>query len=508
MADEIDAPSPDGAERVVRGDQKDTLGRIDRAGSIDLDRARRKDMKPKTILFMAALGLSVSLLLISCGGSTAQQTAAPTPTSGVGVTAETSEPQATSALEGDRDQEAPGSAGLMETAVTRAPEPTATPGPVTEVVTEFTTSAGLTSDAFLGLSADDWINLGISLLIVFIGYLAGTWLIRSLLSRAVSRTPTKVDDKLLTATGDDLRWLVVLLALDIATGRLAFLGTNLKSSLGDVYFIAALLLVLRLTWRLIDVADAAGREWAISEGSEEQLAPVFALLVRACRFTAVIAGASILLAHFGVDIAALTVVIGLFILAVALAARGTIADVIAGIIIFVDQPYRVGDRIEIESVGTWGDVVTIGLRSTHIVTRDNRMFVVPNSIIGTNQVINYSYPDPTYRVQTHVGIAYDADVETARLIITDTVRQVEGVMPDKPVEALFNEMGDSAMIFRVRWWLESYSDMRHSIDRVHTALKAALDAAGIQMPFPTQSVDLEIGQEAAERFSKAFREPG
>ena len=136
------------------------------------------------------------------------------------------------------------------------------------------------------------------------------------------------------------------------------------------------------------------------------------------------------------------------------------------------------------------------------------MMIVPNSHIGQNQMVNYSYPDPRYLVERQVGLAYGTDVETARHVIIDTVRQVEGVMPDKPVEALFNEMGDSAMIFRVRWWLESYSDMRHSIDRVHTALKAALDAAGIQMPFPTQSVDLEIGQEAAERFSKAFREPG
>jgi small-conductance mechanosensitive channel len=63
------------------------------------------------------------------------------------------------------------------------------------------------------------------------------------------------------------------------------------------------------------------------------------------------------------------------------------------------------------------------------------------------------------------------------------------------------------MIFRVRWWIESYTGRRRSIDRAHTALQAALNTEGIAAPFPTQSLDLEIGQKTTERLSKAFREP-
>ncbi|NIV35873.1 MAG: mechanosensitive ion channel, partial [Anaerolineae bacterium] len=73
----------------------------------------------------------------------------------------------------------------------------------------------------------------------------------------------------------------------------------------------------------------------------------------------------------------------------------------------------------------------------------NRVVIVPNSVIGTNQVINYSYPDPRYRIETHVGIAYGSDIETARRVIVDTVRQMEGVLPDDPVDVLYVEMGDS-----------------------------------------------------------------
>lgn len=74
----------------------------------------------------------------------------------------------------------------------------------------------------------------------------------------------------------------------------------------------------------------------------------------------------------------------------------------------------------------------------------------------------------------------------------DAVRHVEGVLPDRPVEALYIEMGDWAMVFRVRWWIESYVDTRRVIDRVHTALQRALDEAGIDCPYPTQSLTVQV----------------
>jgi MscS family membrane protein len=173
-----------------------------------------------------------------------------------------------------------------------------------------------------------------------------------------------------------------------------------------------------------------------------------------------------------------------------LAAKDTVSDAISGFIILVDRPFRIGDRIEIQEAGTWGDVVDIGLRTTRIRTRDNRMVIVPNSVIGSNQVINYTYPDPRYRIQTHVGVAYGTDIERAREAIVAAVSRVEGVLLDRPVDALYIEMGESAMIFRVRWWIESYVDTRRMFDRVHTVLQKALDQAGIESPFPTTNVNL------------------
>ena len=402
---------------------------------------------------------------------------------------------------------APTPTGLLEDVVpSRTPEPTATPGVIEQEVERLTEAVGIEEASFLGLSAADWINLAVSLLLVLVGYLIGTWVIRRLLVRIVQRTDTDFDDRFLAAIGSDVRWLVVLFTLHFATLRLTFVSAGVKAFLKDAYVVVGLLLTAVIVIKLIDLAGDWARERALAEDREGQLEPLILLLTRVGRVLVVIVGVIVLLSYFGVNITGFAALLGIGGLALSLAAQDTIADAIAGFIILVDQPFRIGDRIEIQGEGTWGDVVDIGLRTTRIRTRDNRLVIVPNSTISKNQVINYTFPDPRYRIQTHVGIGYGTDIEMARKLIIDKVRQIDGVLPDKPVDALYVEMGDSAMVFRVRWWIGSYEDTRRMFDRVHTALQHALDEAGIDCPFPTQTLNLQVGQAALEQVSLTLGE--
>jgi small-conductance mechanosensitive channel len=402
----------------------------------------------------------------------------------------------------------PESTGLLEEiAPTRTPVPTATPGMIAREINRAIANTALERTQLLGLSVSDWLSLAVSLVVVVIGYLLGTWLIRRLLPRLAQRTPTQFDNQVLEGVGPDLRWLVVLFLLGFATQRLQFVSVAVKSMLADTYFVLGLAILLHIMWRLVDLADEWYREHFAQQGRLAQLDPVLTLLVRLGRVLVGVLGLTILLSHFGIDVTAFAAALGIGGLAISLAARDTIADAIAGFIILVDRPFRIGDRIEIEELGTWGDVIDIGLRTTRIRTRDNRMVIVPNSIIGSNQVINYTYPDPQYRIQTHVGVAYGTNIEAARQVMIQAVRHVAGVLQDKPVDALYIEMGNSAMIFRVRWWIESYIDTRRMFDRVHTALQEALDEAGIESPYPIQEVRLHASSEADTPPSQLLRQP-
>jgi MscS family membrane protein len=374
----------------------------------------------------------------------------------------------------------------------RTPVPTATPGPIQKRVAEMARSAGLSRLVFLGLSIEEWINLAISLGIVLAAYLAATWLLWGPLRRLVRGTKSKFDDHALTAVGPHIRWLIVILCLSFATSRLGFVSVEVKQVLSDTYFLAGSILLIVMGFRLINLGFALYREHVVPPTDLDRLDPLLTLVRRIVIVFLIMASAIVILSHFGVNVTALTASLGLAGLALSLAAQDTLSDAISGFIILIDQPFRVGDRIEIAGEDTWGDVVEIGTRTTRIRTRDNRMVVVPNSMIGKSQVVNYTFPDPEYRVETHLGIGYGTDIEEARRIIVETVRHVPGVLPDRPVDALYDEIGDSAMIFRVRWWIESYMDTRQVYDRVHTALQKALDTAGIDMPFPTQTVNVRL----------------
>jgi small-conductance mechanosensitive channel len=184
--------------------------------------------------------------------------------------------------------------------------------------------------------------------------------------------------------------------------------------------------------------------------------------------------------------------IGVVGFALGLAAQDTLTDTISGFIILFDRPFRVGDRIEVSELNTWGDVVEIGTRTTRIRTLDNRMVIVPNSTIGSNQVVNYTYPDSRYRVQVELGIAYETDLEEVRQVISSAVLSVDAVLKDKPVDVLFLEFGETALQFRVRWWIESYVDTRRVFDKVNSAIYVALEEAGIEVPH-TVDVRFEKG---------------
>jgi small-conductance mechanosensitive channel len=351
---------------------------------------------------------------------------------------------------------------------------------------------------FLGINAEEWIQVAISagvfIGVLVLGYPLLRWLLDRVIGSITNRTRTGFDNAIISALHPTLYLLLVVLALRFGIERLDFLPAAWQTWIEDGFFVLYLLVSSLAAWRLIGELSRWYQE-EISERTEtdldNQLIPFFRRLMQ---IVLVMIALIIMLGHFEADISALVTTLGVGSLAVALAAQETLADTIAGFVIMVDRPYRIGDRIEIQDLNTWGDVVDIGLRSTRIRTRDNRMVIIPNSVIGKSLIVNHSYPDTTYRIEIHVGVSYGTDLEHARETIIDAVRGVDGVLDDYPVEALFLEFGDSALIFRVRWWLDTYEDTRRMFDRVNTAMYNALLKEGIEIPFPQRDLHHYYGE--------------
>ncbi len=363
---------------------------------------------------------------------------------------------------------------------------------------------------FLEFSQVQWQEIGISVLIIVLGYLIGRTIIMRILMpivrRVIARSKTTLDDAVLEVVARPAVNLLFVFISQYAIDRLDFITNNLKIDLSNIYFLAYFIIIFFLAWQVTATLSA----WYQAEFARTQKSDLGAQLMPFLSRVALILitgfAAIILFGHFNIEVSGLVATLGIGSLAIALAAQAALADTISGFIIMIDRPYRIGDRIEILELSTWGDVTDIGLRSTRIRTRDNRMAIVPNSVIAKSMVVNHSYPDDKYRLQIELGIAYGSDLDVVRKIMIEAVEKVEGVLKDRPVEALFLEFGDSSLIFRIRWWLDSYVDTRRMFDHVNSAIYTNLQKAGIELPFPQRDVNFKIDQRQQKNITEVFRE--
>jgi MscS family membrane protein len=374
-------------------------------------------------------------------------------------------------------------------------------GPLTRWIADLSETYGWDRTMFLGLSVEDWINLALSILIFLLIYQLGKRFLYRGLRFVLRRTALKKVEEFLETIRSQIDWLVIIIALQLSLARLAFLGSGLRILLNQAFFIAYLTTITVLLWKVIGFAAETLLKRNRSEEEIQRLSPIFIVSRRVSEAFLLIIYFSILFGYFGIDITAFAAALGIGGLAISLAAQDTLADAISGFLILIDQPFRVGDRIEISGLGTWGDVVDIGTRTTRIRTRDNRLVIVPNSAIAKDQVINYTYPDPRYRVQIEVGIDYDSDLKTARQVAIESVHSVGGVLLEKPIDALFVDFGESSIILRIRWWIDSYVDTRRMFDKVNEALLDGFKDAGINLPNITYDLNLKVDGQNVKGFS-------
>ncbi|MBI3158343.1 MAG: mechanosensitive ion channel family protein [Chloroflexi bacterium] len=346
--------------------------------------------------------------------------------------------------------------------------------------------------AFLELTSQQWLDLGISAGMAALALLLArplvNFILTGVLARVAGLTRTQTDDLFIQAVRPPLAGLVALLGVQAAVRRLDFVPLTLSFSIDNLFFVSFVVLGFLALWRLVNHFSLWYSRATTTRAQGLLDAQVLPFTRRVSLLLLAAVALIILLDHFGVEVSALVTTLGIGSLAIALAAQAVLADTISGFVIMVDRPFRIGDRIELLDLDTWGDVIDIGLRSSRIQTRDNRMVVIPNSLIGKSLIVNHSYPDASYRLQTDIGVAYGSDLERVRQTLIEAVQAVEGVMPEHPVQALLLAFGESSLDFRVRWWVKHFIDTRILYDRVNTAIYNALQREGISIPFPQRVV--------------------
>ena len=179
--------------------------------------------------------------------------------------------------------------------------------------------------------------------------------------------------------------------------------------------------------------------------------------------------------------------LGISSVAIGFAFRDVLQNFLAGILLLLNEPFRVGDQIKMGEIE--GTVEEIETRATMIRTYDNRRIVVPNAELFTNSVtVNTAYDKR--RLEYDIGIGYGDDLELAKRLIREAVVTGKDVISDPAPDVLVYEYGESTVNIRARWWIvpPRRSDALDSRDQVLTAIKRSLSAHGIDLPFPTRQI--------------------
>lgn len=188
----------------------------------------------------------------------------------------------------------------------------------------------------------------------------------------------------------------------------------------------------------------------------------------------------------GVSIGPLVGALGVGGIALAFAAQDILQNLVAGVLLQLRRPFRVGDQIG--SGDYEGVVEDVNLRTTELTTYDGLTVYLPNAEVLRSAIVNYTRT-PWSRTELTVGLAYDTDLEQARTVLLEACRGTAGVQETPPVEAWVHQFGESSIDVAVRYWHAADIASRWRVrSAVAISVKAGLDRAGMTIPFPQRTL--------------------
>jgi len=314
--------------------------------------------------------------------------------------------------------------------------------------------------------------------------------------RLVRRALGILDAKLTSSLTDSLGGLIIpiILVLFADTG-LWFIVYGLHFRDADTYLAIAFVFLL---------ISYGSRMWFVG-----------AVLSRAAGFVIAIAriepmGMYAQLIRFGFDVVTVIIVIGAAIrlgarlglptyslvtglgvggLAVALAGREALSNLIGTIAILLDQPFKLGDFVVLGE-GDRGTVTEIGLRSTRIKRLDGILVSIPNANIANMKIVNESAPVAESQISVPVGVAYGSSVNEVEQALLTACQRCEYAVPEPAPSIRLVSYGDSAVEFEVLIWIIQPDFRAKATDQINRAIGEEFQKKGIAMPFPQREVHI------------------
>ena len=343
-----------------------------------------------------------------------------------------------------------------------------------------------------------------SLIFVFLAFYVSKlldFLTRIWLKRLSAKTQTRFDDLLLELLNGPVKIVAFVIFLHVGLSVFQW-PPVVEAVLSKGLIVIVACSLTYMVSKLIDLLLGVWRKRAVSPEDEQFHKQLFPIIRKSLKVFMIIIAFLVTAQNLGLNITGLIASLSIGGLALGLAAQDTLANLFGAVAVFVDKPFRVGDRIQLDNVD--GVVETIGFRSTRVRNQDGHLVTIPNKTIGNATITNIA-SRPNIRTLMNIGITYDASREK----IQEAVNLLNDIFRKHPntqdVWISFNKFGDFSLNLSViHWWNNTdYKAYLNGMQEVNLAIKERFDEAGIGFAFPTQTLYLKqdsewrVGRKAA-----------
>lgn len=232
-------------------------------------------------------------------------------------------------------------------------------------------------------------------------------------------------------------------------------------------------------------------------------------LSRMSQYVIVIIGVFFSFQFLGIDLTGLAVIFGFLSVGIGFGLQNITSNFISGLIVLFERPISVGDRVSVNNIE--GDVEEINIRSTKVKTLDNISIIVPNSQFVSQDVVNYSHGDPTYRLAIDVGVAYGSDLDKVLKALNEVAEESNAVLDQPPHDVHLRSFGDSAWNMKLLVWIGDVKKKYQVQNTLNQAIVRKFRELDIEIPFPQRDLnfrnalpeDPETKKEEANRKSSS-----
>ena len=349
---------------------------------------------------------------------------------------------------------------------------------------------------------DTWAQYALGLGLTLVVLLIVRFLMRKVILDFVKATTFTWDDHLYRPVTQRLYSFILLVGIQLTLLWIRGEEEDLNVALDPLFSASYILLTTSLASVAVKVMIPVIIE-RFSNPTAVTVSGSNSLVIFLLRASIWFGGLYLALNELGFELLGLLASLAVFSLIIGLAMQQTLGNIVNSFMLALDQPFEVGDRIEVD--GHLGSVVSVGILSTKVLTIGENLVVIPNNNLVNSTIINHARgggdgQGRRISLVLDVGVEYDEDISHVKYTTLQLLRECPFILETPEPRVLLNELGEYAKVFRMYAWVEDYSDEFVAKDWLFKNIAERFEKEGIGIPFPTA---VEIGATLKETYNKA-----